>query len=83
MEEFVHQFEHLFLVAVDVSTQGLVAISAQFLYDAVNHGGAEDVVLFKHGTLFLQAVGTGLATVGQLGKVFQAVGIFPFGGCLH
>ena len=76
VEESVYQFEHLFLVAVDVCPEGLVTITAQFSDDAVYHGWAEDVVLFKYGTLLFQAVGTGFATVWQLGQVFQSVGIF-------
>ena len=65
MEVAVHELEHLFLVAIDVGTQGAVAIGAQALDDAVNHRGAEHVVLLEHCTLALEAVGRGLTAVGE------------------
>ena len=65
MEVAMHEFEHLLLVATNVGTQGSVAIGAEAFDDAIDHGGAEDVVLLKHGALALEAVGRGLTTVGE------------------
>ena len=64
----MHEFEHLFLVATYIGTQGTVAIGAEALDDAVNHGGAEDIVLLEHGALLLQAVGRSLTAIGQAGQ---------------
>ena len=65
MEVAVHELEHLFLIATYIGTQGAVAIGAQALDDAVDHGGAEDVVLLEHFALLLEAVGRGLTAVGE------------------
>ena len=59
------ELEHLLLIAVDVGTQGAVTIGAQALDDAVDHGGAEDVVLLEDGTLALEAVGRCFTAIGQ------------------
>ena len=75
MEVAMHELEHLFLVATNVGTQGAVAIGAEALDDAVDHGGAEDVVLLKHGALALEAVGRGLTTVGEASERVEFIGI--------
>ena len=65
MEVAVYELEHLLLVATYVGTQGAVAISAQALDDAIDHGRAEHVVLLEHFALALQAVGRGLTAIGK------------------
>lgn len=75
MEVAVHELEHLFLVAVDIGTQGAVAIGAETLDDAVDHGGTEDVVLLEHSTLLLEAVGRGLTAVGEASEGVELLGI--------
>ena len=57
MEVLVDEFKHLFLVAVDVGTEGAVAVRTELLDDAVDHGWTEYVVLLKDGTLLFDAVG--------------------------
>lgn len=57
VEVLVDEFEHLFLVAVDVGTESAVAVRTELLDDAVDHGRAEHVVLFEDSALLLEAVG--------------------------
>ena len=73
MEVTLHKREHSLLVATDVGTQGLVAIRAQTLDDAVDHCGAEYIVLLEDSTLTLQTVGRSLTTVGQLSEVLELI----------
>ena len=65
MEVAVDELEHLLLVAIDVGTQGAVAIGAEALDDTVNHSGAKHIVLLEHCTLTFQAIGRSLATIGK------------------
>ena len=53
MEVAMHELEHLLLVATNVGTQGAVAIGAETLDDAVDHGRAEYIVLLEHLALLL------------------------------
>ena len=57
VEVLVDEFEHLFLVAVDVGTESAVAVRAEFLDYSVYHCRTEHVVLFKHCALAFEAVG--------------------------
>ena len=56
VEVLVDEFEHLFLVAVDVGTEGAVAVRAEFLDYSVYHCRTEYVVLFEHCALAFEAV---------------------------
>ena len=76
MEVLVDEFEHFFLVVANVNTEGAVGIAAEASDDAVNHGGAEDVVLFEYGTRCFEAVSRCFATVGELGEVLELVFVF-------
>ena len=64
MEVAVDELEHLLLVAIDISTQGAIAIGAQALDDTVNHSGPKHIVILEDCTLTFQAIGRSLATIG-------------------
>ena len=73
MEIFVHQFEHLLLIAFNLAAQSPVAIRTQTLDNTVDHRRTEDIILLKDSTLTLNAIGRSLAAVGKLGKCLQFV----------
>ena len=75
MEVSMHELEHLLLVATNIGTQSTVTIGAQAFDDAVDHSGAEYVVLLEHGTLLLEAVGRGLTAVGEASEGVELLGI--------
>ena len=56
-------------------TQVAVVKVAQLFDDTVNHSGREHAMSLVHLALTFQAIGRGNATVGQLSKAAQLIGI--------
>ena len=75
MEIAADECKHLFPVIADVCTERAVVVRTQAFYYSVNHCRAENVMFFEHCALALQAIGTGSAAVGQLGKRRELVSI--------
>ena len=65
MEISLDEFRHGFEIVAHVGAERGVVEGFQLCDDAVDHGGAEDAILFIDGALGLQAVGGGGAAVGQ------------------
>lgn len=57
VEVLLHELQHLLGVALDVAAQCAVVVCAEAADDAVDHCGAEHVVLLEDGALTLKAVG--------------------------
>ena len=47
VEILSYEFQHFFLVAVYLTTQGLVVVRTELLDDAVDHSRAEHLMFFK------------------------------------
>ena len=57
MEIFLNQFQHRFLIILNLTTQSPVFISTKFGNYPVNHSRTENIIFLESGTLLLQTIG--------------------------